>query len=140
MFVLGHNGFEYFGAVVHEELSVLVLDLFEHVQVVVSLLLHYSSCCVREVNHFLVTASDRLLFRNAAFRSPGITRRVFSSVVQARLDLMRNGFRIILHRRHKVVPVGLIEDAKGPLNADRTSAPERLSNLGQVFPITRPDP
>ena len=53
---------------------------------------------------------------------------------------MRNGLGIILHRRHKVVPVGLIKDAKGPLNADRTSAPERLSNLGQVFPITRPDP
>ena len=137
MFVLSHDGFEYFGAVVHEELCVLVLDLSEHGQVVVSSLLHQSSCSVREV--ILVTAGEVLLSRNTAFRSSSITRRVFSPVVQARLDLMRNRLGIILHRRHKVVPVGLIKDAKGPFNADRTCAPERLSNLGQVFPIARPN-
>ena len=138
MFVLGHDSFEYFGAVVHEELSVLVLDLSEHGQVVVSSLLHQSSSGVREV--ILVTAGGVLLSRNTAFRSSGITRRLFSSVVQARLDLTRNCFGIILHRHHKVVPVGLIKDAKGSFNADRTCAPERLSNLGQVLPIARTNP
>ena len=79
MFVLGHDGFEYFGAVVHEELSVLVLDLSEHGQVVVSFLLHQSSCSVREV--ILVTAGEGLLSGNTAFRSSDITRRVLSPVV-----------------------------------------------------------
>ena len=53
---------------------------------------------------------------------------------------MRNGLGIVLHRPHKVVPVGLIKDAKGPLDADRACAPERLSYLRQVFPIARSDP
>ena len=137
LFVLRQDWLQNLCPSVHQEWCLLFLYFFEHVQVLLSFLLHQASRRLRDLARVLLVTAD--ITGQAAFRPPVHRILIQPSPAKTCPDLICDSIRVILYCRCEIVPISLIENAKCTLDTDSTGASECISDSRQVFAILRSD-